>query len=90
MEILRVSSQSKPKALAGAIANILRREPRVALQAVGPEAVNQAVKAIAIARGYLQTERRDLTVQPNFVPIDQDSESRVGIRLDVFGYEMPQ
>lgn len=89
METLWVSAQSKPKTLAGAIAGVLRREPQVVVQAVGPMAVNQAVKAIAIARGYLQGEGRDLTVQPDFVSLETAAEERVGIRLTIFGYVIP-
>lgn len=65
---LKVSGQSAPKALAGAVAGLLRESPQVELYAVGPHAVNQAVKALAIARGYLEADRIDLIMQPAFAP----------------------
>ena len=69
-EQLRVSGQSRPNAVAGAIAALLRTQGQVEVQAIGPAAVNQAVKAIAIARGYLAGNHLDLTVQPAFVKLD--------------------
>lgn len=76
---LKVSGQSAPKALAGAVAGLLRESPQVELQAVGPHAVNQAVKALAIARGYLEANQIDLIVQPAFAPAE--SGSGVQMRL---------
>ncbi|MDO4263173.1 MAG: stage V sporulation protein S [Deinococcus sp.] len=68
---LKVASHSAPKALAGAVSGLLRESPQVELQAVGPQAVNQAVKALAIARGYLEGDGIDLIVQPAFAPAKQ-------------------
>ena len=67
---LKVSAQSAPKALAGAIAAQLRKQPQLEMHAVGPQAVNQAVKALAIARGYMAAYERDLIVQPSFAEAD--------------------
>lgn len=71
MQELRVSGQSAPKALAGAVAGFLRSSQQVEVQAVGPQAVNQAVKALAIARGYLEGDGLDLIVQPAFALAQQ-------------------
>ena len=68
---LKVASNSAPKALAGAVAGLLRNTPQIELNAVGPNAVNQAVKALAIARGYLEGDGIDLIVQPAFAPAEQ-------------------
>lgn len=68
---LKVASNSAPKALAGAVSGLLRAEPQVELLAVGPHAVNQAVKALAIARGYLEADGIDVIVQPAFAPAAQ-------------------
>lgn len=94
-EQLRVSGQSRPNAVAGAIAALLRSQGQVEVQAIGPAAVNQAVKAIAIARGYLTGNHLDLTVQPAFVKLDPAGapvsdtpapEERTALCLMVFAY----
>lgn len=58
------------------------------MQAIGPAAVNQAVKAIAIARGYLTADLLDLTVQPSFVKLDVASEERTAMKFVIFGYSL--
>jgi stage V sporulation protein S len=69
VEVLRVAAETPAPKLAGAVAGVLRGAPQVELQAVGAGAVNQAVKAIAIARSYLRDEGIDLAVQPSFVVV---------------------
>ncbi|HUY11888.1 MAG TPA: stage V sporulation protein S, partial [Candidatus Dormibacteraeota bacterium] len=66
---LKVSAKSNPNAVAGAIAAALRQRERVEVQAVGAAAVNQAVKAIAIARSYLKHDAIDLTGVPSFISV---------------------
>ncbi|NLA26511.1 MAG: stage V sporulation protein S [Firmicutes bacterium] len=83
METLRVSADSKPKAVAGAVAAIIRGEGSVELQAVGAGAVNQAVKAIAIARGFLAPNGINLVVIPAFVEILINDEERTAIKFIV-------
>ncbi len=83
MELLRVSAQSRPKALAGALATVIREQKSVEMQAIGAGAVNQAVKAIAIARGYVAPNGIDLVVIPAFVEIEIDSEERTAIKFFV-------
>lgn len=83
MEILKVSATSKPVAVAGAIAGVIRTAGRVEVQAIGAGAVNQAVKAIAISRGYVASAGMELCCVPSFVEIQIEGELRTGIRLVV-------
>jgi stage V sporulation protein S len=83
MEILKVSATSKPVAVAGAIAGVIRTSGRVEVQAIGAGAVNQAVKAIAVARGYVAPGGLELCCVPSFVDFHIDGELRTGIRLVV-------
>lgn len=81
MEVLKVSSHSYPNSVAGAIAGILRESDSVEVQAVGAGAANQAIKAIAIARGYLAPVGIDLVCIPSFASIVIDGEDRTALRL---------
>lgn len=81
MEILKVSSHSTPTSVAGAIAGVVREKGAVEVQAVGAGAANQAVKAIAIARGYLATIGVNLICIPAFTNITIDGEERTAIKL---------
>jgi len=81
MEILKVSSHSTPNSVAGAIAGVIRDKNAVEVQAVGAGAVNTAVKAIAIARGYLAPIGIDLICIPAFANITIDGEERTAIKL---------
>ena len=83
MEILKVSSRSNPNSVAGAMAGVVRQSGAVEVQVVGAGALNQAVKAIAIARGYLTPSNVDLICIPTFADIEIDGESRTAIRLSV-------
>ncbi|MGB9661993.1 MAG: stage V sporulation protein S [Moorellaceae bacterium] len=83
MEVLKVSAQSNPKAVAGALAAVFRQYGRAELQAVGAGAVNQAVKAIAIARGFIAPNGIDLVMIPAFAEINIDGEMRTAIRFIV-------
>lgn len=81
MEVLKVSSHSIPNSVAGAIAGVLREQKSVEVQAVGAGAANQAIKAIAIARGYVAPIGIDLICIPAFASIVIDGEERTAIRL---------
>jgi len=81
MEILKVSSRSTPNSVAGAIASVVRDKDEVEVQAVGAGATNQAVKAIAIARGYLAPVGIDLICIPAFANVLIDGEDRTAIKL---------
>jgi stage V sporulation protein S len=83
VEILKVSSRSNPNSVAGAMAGVVRQTGAVEVQVVGAGALNQAVKAIAIARGYLTPSNVDLVCIPTFADIEIDGESRTAIRLSV-------
>lgn len=81
MEVLKVSSHSSPNSVAGAIAGVIREQKEVEVQAVGAGAVNQAVKAIVIARGYLAPVGIDLVCIPAFATISIGGEERTAIKL---------
>lgn len=81
MEVLKVSAQSSPNSVAGAIAGVIREQHKVEVQAVGAGATNQAVKAIAIARGYLTPIDVDLICIPAFANITIDGQERTAIKL---------
>lgn len=81
MEILKVSSHSTPNSVAGAIASVIRDKSAVEVQAVGAGASNQAVKAIAIARGYLAPVGVDLICIPAFANVVIDGEDRTAIKF---------
>ncbi len=83
MEVLKVSAQSSPKSVAGALTAILRENGFAELQAVGAGAVNQAVKAIAITRGFIAPNGIDLVTIPAFVEINIDGEERTAINFIV-------
>ena len=83
MEVLKVSSKSKPNSVAGALANAFREKQTVEIQAVGAGSLNQAIKAIAIARGYVAPTGKDLICVPAFSDIVIDGEERTEIKLIV-------
>ena len=83
MEPLKVSSKSAPNAVAGAIAGVIRESGSAELQAVGTGAANQAIKAVAIASGYLAPAGIDLVCIPAFASVVIDGEERTAIRLIV-------
>ncbi|MDO4996168.1 MAG: stage V sporulation protein S [Bacilli bacterium] len=81
METLKVSSKSNPNSVAGALANVYREKGSVEVQAVGAGALNQAIKAIAIARGFLAPTGVNLICIPAFSDISIDGEERTAIKL---------
>ena len=83
METVRVSGQSRPNSVAGAIAALLRLYGIVEVQAIGAVAVNQAVKSIAIARSYLSVDQLDLSCAPAFVKLELDNEERTAVKFTV-------
>lgn len=83
MEVLKVSAQSQPKSVAGALAAVLRENSSAEVQAVGAGAVNQAVKAIAITRGFVAPNGIDLIVVPAFSEITIEGEERTAIKFIV-------
>lgn len=81
VEILKVSSKSNPNSVAGALAGVVRGAGQVEMQVVGAGALNQAVKALAIARSYIANTGMDLACRPTFADIFIDGEERTAIRL---------
>ena len=82
-EVLKVSARSRPSAVAGAIAGVVREAGRAEVQAIGAGATNQAVKAVAIARDYLQETGIEAICLPAFIDVTIDDEDRTAIRLIV-------
>ncbi len=83
MEILKVSSKSNPNSVAGALANVFREKGNVEIQAVGAGALNQAIKAIAIARGFVAPSGKNLVCIPAFADISIEGEEKTAIKLIV-------
>lgn len=83
MQVLKVASKSQCAAVAGALANIMRDAEECEIQAVGAGALNQAIKAIAIARGFVAPGGIDLVCVPAFIDVDIDGEERTAIKLVV-------
>lgn len=81
MEVLKVSANSQPKSVAGALAAVLRDNNYAEIQAVGAGAVNQAVKAIAITRGFVAPNGIDLVAVPAFAEVNIDGEERTAIKF---------
>lgn len=82
-EQLKVSSTSDPGAVAGAIANGIRQAGQAELQVIGPRAVNQAVKAVAIARAYLAASGVDLYFTPSFSTVEIDGQERTALHFAI-------
>ncbi len=80
-EVLKVSTRSRPSAVAGAIAGVMRENGSAEVQSIGAGATNQAIKAVAIARAYLSEEGIDIVCIPSFIDVAIDDEERTAIRL---------
>ncbi|HEX9062055.1 MAG TPA: stage V sporulation protein S, partial [Clostridia bacterium] len=83
MDILKVSSKSQPSSIAGALAGVIRERGSAEIQAIGAGALNQAVKAIAIARGFVAPSGIELICIPAFTDVDIGGEERTAIKLIV-------
>ena len=83
MEVLKVSAKSNPKSVAGALAGVIRERGGAEVQAIGAGAINQAVKAVAIARGFVAPSGLDLVCIPAFVDVTIDGEERTAIKFIV-------
>jgi stage V sporulation protein S len=81
LNIIKVSARSRTAAVAGAIAGVMRESSHAEVQAIGAGAVNQAVKAIVIAKGYLAEEDVHIVCVPSFVDVDIDDQERTAIRF---------
>ena len=83
METLKVSSKSNPSSVAGALANVFREKGSVEIQAIGAGALNQAIKSIAIARGFVAPSGMDLVCVPAFTDINIEGDQKTAIKLIV-------
>ena len=83
VDIIKVSARSRSTAVAGAIAGVVREHNRAEVQAIGAGAVNQAIKAVAIARGYLSEDDIDVIVIPFFTEVMIDDQERTAVRMVV-------
>jgi len=83
-ELIKVSAQSRSTAVAGAVAGVMREQGYAEIQAIGASAINQAIKAVTIARGYLEQDDMDLVVVPSFTEVDIEGNERTALRLAVF------
>lgn len=81
VETLKVSSRSRPRSVAGALGTVLERDGEVVLHAIGAGAVNQAVKAIAIARGYLMPRGLEISTRIGFATLEVDGQERTAMRF---------
>ncbi|MFZ2359191.1 MAG: stage V sporulation protein S [Anaerolineae bacterium] len=83
MDLIKVSANSRSTAVAGAIAGIVRDQGHAEMQAIGASAVNQAIKAIAIAHGYLQLDNIDIVCVPSFTEVAIDGNERTAVRISI-------
>lgn len=83
MDILKVSAKSSPNSVAGAIAGLIKEGNKVEMQAIGAGAINQAVKAVAIARGFMVPTGVDISCMPCFVEVMIDDATKTGIKFTV-------
>ena len=83
MDIIKVSANSRTAAVAGAIAGVIREHKRAEVQAIGAGAVNQAVKALALATTYLKLDGIDVVCVPEFVDVEIEEKVRTAIKLVV-------
>ena len=83
IDTIKVAASSRTSAVAGAIAGVVREHKRADVQAIGASAVNQAVKALALATGYLSEDGYEIICVPNFVDVEIDGKLRTAIRFSV-------
>ena len=81
MDVIKVSSKSSPNSVAGAIAGLIKEVGKAEMQMIGAGAINQAMKAIAIARGFVAPSGIDLICIPAFAEVKIDGETRTGMKL---------
>jgi stage V sporulation protein S len=81
MDVLKVASKSNPNSVAGALAGVIRERGKAEIQAIGAGALNQAIKAVAIARGFVAPSGVDLICIPAFIDIMIEGETRTAIKL---------
>jgi stage V sporulation protein S len=83
VDVIKVSGTSRTSAVAGAIAGVVRENKRAEIQAIGASAVNQAIKALTLAKGYLAGDGFDIIFTPEFVDVEIDGKVRTAIKFIV-------
>ena len=83
MDLIKVSGTSRTSAVAGAIAGVVREHKRAEVQAIGASAVNQAVKAVALAKNFLVNDGYNIVCIPEFVDVDIEGKVRTAIKFTV-------
>jgi len=83
MDVIKVSARSRSTAVAGAIAGVVREHGHAEVQAIGASAVNQAIKAVAIARTYLASDNINVVCIPSFTEVDIEGQERTAVKLVV-------
>ncbi len=83
MDVIKVSARSRSTAVAGAIAGVVREHGHAEVQAIGASAVNQAIKAVAIARTYLASDNINVICIPSFTEVDIEGQERTAVKLVV-------
>ena len=83
MDVIKVKANSRTAAVAGAIAGVIREHKHAEVQAIGAGAVNQAVKALVLARGYLAEDGIAVICMPEFVEVDIDGKIRTAVKMVV-------
>lgn len=81
MDVLKISTKSNPNSVAGAIAGLIKERGKAEMQVIGAGAINQAIKAVAIARGFVAPSGIDLICIPAFTEVKIDEDERTGIKL---------
>lgn len=81
MDVIKVSANSRTSAVAGAIAGVIREHKHAEVQAIGAGAVNQAIKALVLATGYLKGDGIEVVCVPEFADITIDDKVRTAIKL---------
>ena len=90
MEMIKVSANSRTSAVAGAIAGVVREHKRAEVQAIGAGAVNQAVKALVLAKNFLEQDGIEVVFIPEFVNVEIDDKVRTAIKFVVEPREKPE
>ncbi len=87
MNIIKVSANSRTAAVAGAIAGVMREHHLAEVQSIGAGAVNQSIKAIILAKGYLENDGIDIVCVPEFVDVEIEGKVRTAIKMVVFDHK---
>jgi stage V sporulation protein S len=90
MEMIKVSANSRTSAVAGAIAGVMREYKHAEVQAIGAGAINQAVKALILATGYLREDGMEICCVPEFVDVEIDEKIRTAVKLVIEPFKLAE